>query len=268
MTIDLRRVERLAGDIAYAAGEVLTNFWQDGFRQTTKSSSIDVVTEADGAAESLIVSRLLAAFPEHHIIGEEGGGSGAPVETAAYRWYVDPLDGTTNYANRIPIFAVSLALTDAAMNPLVGVVYNPMSDELFSTARGAGTTRNGEPVRVSAEATLERCVLASGFPYDKHTSPENNLREWGAMLVRCRGLRRLGSAALDCCYVADGRFDGYWEQKVKPWDVLAGMLCAAEAGATISDYKGEKAPGFIEAGRVVISNGHIHRQMLDVLAGA
>ncbi|TVR21239.1 MAG: inositol monophosphatase, partial [Anaerolineaceae bacterium] len=265
MTLDLGRVERLANDIAYMAGDVLMNFWQDGFRQTTKSSSIDVVTEADSAAESLIVSRLLTAFPDHHIIGEEGGGMGADIETAPYRWYVDPLDGTTNYANRIPIFAVSLALTDSAMNPLVGVVYSPMSDELFSAARGAGTTRNGQPVTVSAETALERSVLASGFPYDKHTSPQNNLREWGAMLVRSRGLRRLGAAALDCCYVADGRFDGYWEQKVKPWDVLAGMLCAEEAGATISDYDGRKAPGFIEAGRVVISNGHIHRQMLDVL---
>src|SRR5690606_14541959 len=163
--------------------------------------AVDVVTEADSASEALIVERLQAEFPDHHIVGEEGGGQGAKIDGAAYRWYVDPIDGTTNFANHIPMFSVSLALSDAQMNPLVGVIFSPAPQDLFSASKGNGATLNGNRLHVSEKNTLRECVVASGFPYDKYTSSENNLREWGAFLVQTRGLRRFGSAALDCAYV-------------------------------------------------------------------
>jgi len=268
MTINqnLTSIRQQADAIAREAGTVVMSYYGTSFKQETKVSQIDIVTEADKASEKLIVERLIAAFPDHHIVGEEGGGMGAPIEEAAYRWYVDPIDGTTNFANGIPVFAISLALTDAAMNPLVGVVYNPAQDELYSAAKGHGATRNGQPINVSQKDILQQCVLASGFPYDKYTDPDNNLNRWGAFLVKSRGLRRMGAAALDCCYVAAGRFDGYWESKVHPWDVLAGMLCATEAGGIITDYEGGTPLGDNFEGRVVVSNGHIHQQMLDILA--
>ncbi len=266
---ELNLVDALATarEIAEEAGREVMRFWHNGFSQSTKSSAVDVVTEADQAVEVLIVKRLLAAFPQHHIIGEEGGGAGVPIEKAEYHWYVDPIDGTTNFANHIPVFAISLALTDADMNPLVGVVYNPVNGELFCAVKGGGATLNDVQICVSSDETLITCVLGSGFPYDKYTSPENNLNEWSRFLVRTRGLRRMGSAALDCCYVACGRFDGYWEQKVKPYDVLAGLLCVTEAGGTVSDYHGNDTPGFLNGGRVVVSNGRIHAEMVRVLQG-
>jgi myo-inositol-1(or 4)-monophosphatase len=265
-SINLLEIQAIAIEIAREAGQETLRFWHNGFTQTTKSSEIDVVTEADQATEKLIVERLSHHFPTHHIIGEEGGGAGMPIEQAEYHWYVDPIDGTTNFANHIPMFAVSLALTDQYMNPLVGVVYNPVYDELFTAVIGHGATRNGEAMHVSEQANLRACVIASGFPYDKYTSPENNLREWGAFMVNTRDLRRMGAASLDCCYVACGRFDGYWEQKLKPWDVLAGMLCITESGGKVTDYQGNSEAGFIANGRLVASNPHIHQDMLNILA--
>jgi myo-inositol-1(or 4)-monophosphatase len=267
-SLNLADTLRTAQDIAREAGDVIMSYFERPLNQSTKGTDVDIVTEADKQSEQVIAMALRGQYPDHHIVGEEGGGMGAAVETAAYRWYVDPLDGTTNFANRIPMFAVSMALTDAEMNPILGVVYNPVSQEMFSAARGKGAMLNGRRLTVSTEGTMQRCVLASGFPYDKYTSPENNLREWSAFLVRTRGLRRMGAAALDLCFVAAGRFDGYWEQKLNPWDALAGALCVLEAGGTVSGYRGETDAGIYGAGRLVASNGHIHQQMLDTLAEA
>lgn len=265
-TLDLSVVRAAAEAIARKVGDgVLMRYFREGFAVMTKSTAVDVVTEADKAAEDVIVSDLTDRFPEHHIVGEEGGGMGAPVETAAYRWYVDPIDGTTNFANHIPFFSVSLALTDAQMNPLVGAVYHPAAGEMFSAAKGDGATRNGERLHVSEKTELISCVLASGFPYDKYTDPANNLDQWGRFLVKTRGLRRLGSAALDCCFVAAGRLDGYWESKLYPWDVMAGMLCVTEAGGRVTDYGGGPVD-LTNDRRVVASNGHIHDAMIAVLA--
>ncbi len=266
----MQAIQHTAERIARQAGQaVMAYFRGDDIGAHSKATDIDIVTDADQAAEALIVRELTAAYPHHHIVGEEGGGQGAPVETATHRWYVDPVDGTTNFANGIPVFAVSLALTDADMTPLVGVVYNPASDELFSARQGGGATLNGVPLEVSTTDDLKASVLASGFPYDKAIDPDNNnVAEWGRFLVQTRGLRRMGAAALDCCYVAAGRFDGYWEQKVKPWDVLAGLLCVTEAGGTVSDYAGHSGPGWIQGGRVVVSNGHLHPAMLTILSQA
>lgn len=263
--MDLKQVQAAAEEIAKSAAEVLMRYFEGTVAMYTKSSKVDIVTEADRLSEQVIVAELTKLYPDHHIVGEEGGGMGAPIEEASYRWYVDPLDGTTNFANNIPVFCVSMGLTDTEMNPLVGVVYNPVTNELFSASKGNGTTLNGKPVHVSQKDELITCVLASGFPYDKYTDPNNNLDRWGKFLVQTRGLRRMGSAAIDCCYVAAGRFDGYWEAKLYPWDVLAGMLCVTEAGGTVTNYDGENPPEMILGRRVVISNGKIHQQMLDII---
>lgn len=253
-------------EIARRAADVVMDRYSGPLEQTVKGSPYDIVTEADKASEAVIVRDLQAAYPDHHIVGEEGGGMGADYATAPYRWYVDPIDGTTNFANHIPMFAISIAVTDRDSVPLAGVVYNPASGELYAAAQGHGATLNGQPIHVSGATDLRQCVLASGFAYDKYTDPDNNVAEWGAFLVRTRGLRRFGSAALDLCYVAAGRFDGYWEQKLSPWDCMAGLLMVREAGGQVSDYAGNPAPTEYLKGRVVASNGHVHQAMLDVIA--
>ena len=265
ITLDLTIVKDAAIAIAREGSEVLMQYFGGPLRESFKSTDIDLVTEADKAAEEAILSALRQQFPTHALVSEEGGEADVSVEEAPYRWYVDPLDGTVNFASRIPIFSVSLTLADARMNPLVGVVYNPVSDELFAAIQGQGATLNGQPIQVSNTTRLQNSVVASGFRYDKHTSPDNNLKQWGEFLVRVRGVRRLGSAALDGCYVACGRLDGYWEPRLNPWDCLAGALCVIEAGGMVSDYQGDSAPSAYGSGPIVTSNGHIHQAMLEVL---
>ncbi|MCB9451292.1 MAG: inositol monophosphatase [Anaerolineaceae bacterium] len=266
--MQLKLIQETTEAIARQAGAILLHYFDQPHQENTKMTNIDMVTEADTAAEAVIVAALREAFPDHHIVGEEGGGMGAPAETADYFWYVDPLDGTTNYANNLPIFSVSMALAGRDAHPLVGVVYNPVADEMFSAVRGGGATLNGRPLQVSTKPTLQASLLGSGFPYDKATDPDNNLNRWGAFLVRSRGLRRLGSAALDMCYVASGRFDGYWEGKMNRWDFLAGMLCVLEAGGRVTDYSGGEGDTLMSGKQVLASNGLIHDQMLAVIREA
>lgn len=263
--MDFNAIHDTARSIAHQAGAVLLRYYNQPHQENTKNTAVDIVTEADTASEAVITAALREAFPDHHIVGEESGGMGAPAQTAEYFWYVDPLDGTTNYANNLPIFSVSMALAGRDGRPLVGVVYNPVMNEMFSAIRGQGATLNGKPLRVSAKSTLRESVLASGFPYDKATDPDNNLNRWNAFLVRTRGMRRFGSAALDLCYVAVGRFEGYWEGKMNRWDVLAGMLCVTEAGGRISDYSGDESDTLYSGKQVIASNGLIHDQMLAVI---
>ncbi|MFW5772933.1 MAG: inositol monophosphatase family protein [Phototrophicaceae bacterium] len=263
MQLDLQAVRQQAEAIAREAGQCAMSYFNGPLTQDTKQTPYDIVTEADRDTESFLVGAIQREFPAHHIVGEEGGGTGAPVESADYRWYIDPIDGTTNYVNRIPIFAVSLALTDHDMKPLVSVVYNPAHGELYSAARGYGAALNGAPLRVTGVTELGSCVLGSGFPYDKYTNDDNNLAEWGRFLRRTRGLRRMGSASLDLCYVAAGRFDGYWESRLNPWDYLGGVLCVTEAGGTVSDYQG--GADYHSTRQIIASNGHIHAQMIEVL---
>ena len=230
-----------------------------------KSTRSDVVTAADTEAEAYIVAELLRRFPEHHIVGEEGGGQGAPAATAPRQWFVDPIDGTVNFAAKLPHFCTSIALATPDRQPLLGVVYDPTRDELFTAVRGGGARLNGAPLCVTATEELNDAVVSTGFPYDKHTNADNNLREWAAFLKHIRGERRLGSAALDLCYVAAGRLDGYWEKDLKPYDAMAGMLIAREAGGTVTDYQGAPDPQRLDRGRYVASNGRIHAAMLAVL---
>jgi len=251
--------------IARGAGEIIMRHFAAPIPTTLKSSRIDIVTAADTEAEAFIVRELINKFPGHHIVGEEGGGQGAPAANAPYHWFVDPIDGTVNFASKLPHFCTSIALTTPDRQPLLGVVYDPTRRELFTAIRGGGAHLNGQPLGVTQTAELIDAVITSGFPYDKHTNPDNNLKEWAAFLVRIRGERRLGSAALDLCYVAAGRLDGYWEKDLKPWDVMAGLLLAREAGGTVTDYQGGTNPQHQDRGRYVASNGRLHDEMLRVL---
>lgn len=251
--------------IARGAGEIILRHFAAPIPTTLKSSRIDIVTAADTEAEAYIVGELLRRFPEHHIVGEEGGGQGAPTATAPYHWFVDPIDGTVNFASKLPHFCTSIALTTLDRQPLLGVIYDPTRRELFTAVLGGGAQLNGQPLRVTPTAELVDAVISSGFPYDKHTNPDNNLKEWSAFLMKIRGERRLGSAALDLCYVAAGRLDGYWEKNLKPYDALAGMLLVREAGGVVTDYRGEPNPQHEELGRYVASNGRLHAAMLAVL---
>jgi len=260
--------DQILGDItaiARSAGEIIMRHFAAPIPTTLKSSRIDVVTAADTEAEACIVSALRARFPDHHIVGEEGGGQGAPAASAPYHWFVDPIDGTVNFASKLPHFCTSIALATPDRQPLLGVVYDPTRREMFTAVRGGGAWLDGRPLGVTQTAELIDAVITSGFPYDKHTNPDNNLKEWTAFLSLIRGERRLGSAALDLCYVAAGRLDGYWENDLKPWDVMAGMLIAREAGATVTDYQGGPNPQRLDKGRLVASNGRIHAAMLQVL---
>jgi myo-inositol-1(or 4)-monophosphatase len=227
--------------------------------------AVDLVTEYDHRSEALILSRLRATYPAHRLYAEE---SGRDAEAGEYEWLIDPLDGTVNFAHAVPCFAVSLALTRRGQLQ-AGVVYDPLRDELFSAAAGGGAMLNGEPIRVSAEVQLERALLTTGFPYDVRTSPVNNFAEFMAFYKRAQAVRRPGSAALDCAYVACGRFDGYWEYKMKPYDIGAGALLVREAGGRVTTLAGEEnflgAADYLGAPSILASNGHIHAQMLAVL---
>ncbi|HEX2484084.1 MAG TPA: inositol monophosphatase family protein [Myxococcota bacterium] len=252
----------LAVDLARRAGALQKSRYETRLEIGTKSAPVDLVTEVDKACEALIVDALRRERPGDAVLAEEGGGSDRP--GATFRWLIDPLDGTTNYAHGYPRFCVSIGVEREGARH-VGVVYDPLMDELYTAVRGGGARRNGAAIRVSPERELGRSLLATGFAYDARVSQVDNLDHFGAFLKRARALRRDGSAALDLCYVASGRLEGYWELKLNPWDVAAGALVVEEAGGRVTDFAGS---GDARSGReVVSSNGHVHAQMLAVLRG-
>ncbi len=255
-----------AEQIVREAGELLRLHYERARETMHKSTSIDLVTAADNETEAFIVEALLDAFPGTHVVGEEGGGYGARADSTPYHWYVDPLDGTVNFAHRMPFFSVSVALSGADLNPLLGLVFDPLQNEMFKALRGRGATLNGQRIHVTEEAALERAMLVTGFPYDRWTNPDNNYTEFGHFLRRARAIRCVGSAALDLCYVAVGRYEGFWESGPNPWDVQAGILCVEEAGGRVSDYRGERSIQALRGHQIVASNGRVHDQMVTVLA--
>jgi len=255
----------IASGIAREAGALLKGFYERGVK-TEYKGDVDLVTEADRASETLIKQRLAAAFPEHGIYGEEGTRERLAGE---YRWYVDPLDGTTNFAHGFPVFCVVLGCErrapelaeDEDGEMIAGVIYDPLRDELFVAERGKGAWLNGARIAVSKAKKLQESLTATGFPSQKrHRSP--NVHFYQEMTLRSHGVRRAGSAALDLAYVACGRLDGYWEFNLNPWDTSAGYLLVEEAGGTVTHFDGGKFT--LDSREVLATNGLIFDEMKDV----
>lgn len=250
----------LAERLARAAGAIQRERYETDVRIATKSAAIDLVTEVDHACEALIVETLRAERPDDAVLAEEGRGQDRT--DAAWRWIIDPLDGTTNYAHGYPRFCVSIGVEHHGVRS-VGVVYDPLLEEIYTAVRGKGSFLNGRRLRVSEETELGRSLVATGFAYDVRHNPADNLDHFAAFVKNARAVRRDGSAALDLCYLAAGRFDGFWELQLHPWDVAAGFLIVEEAGGRVSDRAGGPPP---RTGRdTVASNGRIHAAMLALL---
>jgi len=244
--------------IAREAGTLLMSYLARhiGFEY---KGDVDLVTEADRASEKLIVERLRARWPEHGVVGEEGTRTGAGAE---YRWYVDPLDGTTNFAHGFPVFCVSIALVYKDEELIVGVLYDPTRDEMFSAERGEGATLNGKPIHVSKTTRLAESLLGTGFPsHKRHLNP--NIHFYHQITLRSHGVRRAGSAALDLANVACGRYDGFWEFNLNPWDTAAGVLLVREAGGTVTRFDG--SPYRLDSREVLASNGLSHDKLMKNL---
>lgn len=262
-TFDLTDILKDAELVARSAGDILYQAYSQP-RQIEYKGAVNLVTGADRASEHSIVSALQEAFPDHAVVAEEGSNSDGP---SGLTWLIDPLDGTTNFAHGFPVFAVSMALRDAKQ-VLLGIVYDPMRDECFTAALGHGAMLNGKPIHVSDIPHMAQGLLATGFPYDRQTAEDNNSTAFGVFLRCCQGVRRAGAAALDLAYVACGRLEGYWEMRVQPWDIAAGMLIVREAGGRATSYQGaEQDDRILSGGKIVASNGLIHAEMLAVLAG-
>ncbi len=247
---------QIAVAAAMAAGEILRSSF--GREQAVRyKGEVDIVTEADEQAERKIGGMLGEAFPDYGMLAEEAGASPGASE---YRWIVDPLDGTVNYAHGMPVFCVSIAL-ERAGEIVLGVVHDPMREETFVAERGGGATLNGRPIRVSETDELIRALVVTGLPYDREAMPAA-LDLFARFAALTQGIRRLGSAALDVCYVAAGRLDGYYERGVRPWDVAAGALILEEAGGRVTDFRGDKLD--LEGLEIVASNAVLHPSMVDL----
>ena len=251
----LSELERLA----HEAGAILRAGY-DKEHQVKYKGVIDLVTEVDHEAEAFLLREIRRNYPDHHIFAEE---SGIIQGNDEHIWFVDPLDGTVNYAHHIPIFSVSVAFASQG-DLMLGAVYDPMRDEMFTAERSRGAYLNGRPLQVSAVEELQKSLLVTGFPYDAWDTEQDNFSNFVHFAKLTQGVRRLGSAALDLCYVAAGRFDGFWEMSLKPWDVAAGGLIAREAGARVTNVSGES--DFISPPQSVIAaTPGIHARILQEL---
>ena len=257
---ETRQIRDLAIRLAREAGAIQRDRYETDFQIESKGAKIDLVTEVDRLCEELIVNAIGEERPDDAILAEEGGGTDTP--GAEWRWIVDPLDGTTNFAHGFPRFCVSIGV-ERNRERQVGVVYDPLLDELYHAVRGGGAWLGERALRVSDERRMDHALAATGFAYDIHRSEEDNLANFSRMIKAARAVRRDGSAALDLCYVAAGRFDAYWEFKLHPWDVAAGILIVDEAGGRSSDVAG--GPPSSSGREVVCTNGHLHEQVLELL---
>ena len=255
----MKQYRAFAESLAQGAGAILRDFRGKPLHIEHKGA-IDLVTEVDRASEAYLRRRIAETFPDHEILGEEEGlaKSGSP-----YRWIVDPLDGTTNYAHDFPYFCVSVALAHEH-RVIAGAVFNPVSCDLYSAARGEGATLNGHPIHVSSVDQLAQSLLSTGFPYDV-IHKGTNVPHFEHFLYRCQAVRRAGSAALDLCMVASGRYDGFWEAGLSAWDVAAGSLMVEEAGGRMSNYRGGTFDLYER--EMLATNGSLHSAMMAVLAG-
>jgi len=265
MTVDIKPGDVLPflDHLVGQAGQVVMKYFQGQFHiklKDDREGAIDIVTDADRASEDLILEAIHREFPDHDVLTEE-----TPTEKTGSKclWLVDPLDGTVNFAHGYPVFAVSIALmVDDLL--IAGIVHDPLRLETFSAFRTGGAFLNGNPIRVSRADRLERSVVSTGFPYDKAFSPENNVAEFSRVLMKVQGMRRGGSAATDLAYVAAGRMDGFWELKLKPWDMAAGMLLVEEACGRVTDRIGQPTDVYTDS--IVATNGLIHDLLVGVLS--
>jgi myo-inositol-1(or 4)-monophosphatase len=256
---ELKEFARVGEEAVREAGRYLKDHLGRDVEAHYKGA-VDLVTPYDLGAQEILVGRLSAAFPSHGFLAEEGLDRPGSSDC---RWVIDPLDGTTNFAHGFPVFCVSAAL-ECGGRLVLGFVFDPVRDELFRAERDRGAFLNGAAIRVSGVAALDRALLATGFPYDVRQSPENNLDHWSRFIVRAQAIRRCGSAAIDLAYVACGRFDGFWELKLKPWDVAAGGLIVTEAGGRVTDF--DDRPFRLGQPAIAATNGLVHREILEVLS--
>jgi myo-inositol-1(or 4)-monophosphatase len=262
----MEQFRKVAIDAALQAGDILSRH-SGKVKKIGYKNEVNLVTEVDCLSEEAIIKIIKNRFPDHGILTEESEGKKSE---SAYKWVIDPLDGTTNYAHDLPIYCVSIALEKEG-EIILGVVYNPNLDELFVGEKGKGayiykgkgSSKSRRKVSVSQTQPLERSLLATGFPYDIRTSEIDNLNHFANFYKRAQAIRRAGSAALDLCYLAMGRFDGFWELKLSPWDMAAGSLLVTEAGGKVTDFSGE--PFNIYLKELLATNGKIHQQMIDIL---
>jgi myo-inositol-1(or 4)-monophosphatase len=258
MIVDNDQLLEIAWQGASAAGQLIQESWQKP-KSIEYKGAIDLVTSADRESERIIIATIQNHFPHHSILAEE--------ETVVHdadqecRWIVDPLDGTTNFAHGYPQFCISIAFENRGIVTM-GLVYDPVRQECFKAVRDGGASLNGTTIHASPLARLDRALLGTGFPYDRRDFADRYLSYFKAFMVRSQGVRRGGSAALDLCYVASGRFDGFWEMKLKPWDVAAGALIVTEAGGVLSDFSGKAFS--IYGQETLASNGLIHREMVEI----
>ena len=256
--MDIEAAKRVGIEAIYSGARVLRNHF-GRIAQISQKGAFDLVTEADTESEKQIMETILKAFPDHAVLAEE---SGVNKGSAEYQWLIDPLDGTTNYVHQLPFFTIAIALAVHDKIEL-GLVLNPMDGELYSAIAGDGAALNGKPINVSSTASVSDSLLVTGFPYDFNEIVEPAMKRFGVCQQASQGVRRLGSAALDMCYLACGRFDGFWEQNLKPWDKAAGAIIAAEAGAVITDFSNQ--PFSINQKEILVTNGRIHQEMLSLL---
>lgn len=256
--MDLETIKQVGIKAAYQAGEILTRHFGN-LTHINKKGAIDLVTVADVESEKKIIEIIRKHFPNHAILAEECGVLDGD---AHKRWIIDPLDGTTNFAHNLGIFSVSIAF---ALNDdiVLGIVLNPISGELFTAIHGQGSHLNNRPIHVSSAATVQDSLLVTGFPYYVAEAADTLIPRFTQCLSNAQGIRRLGSAALDLCFVACGRFDGFWEENLKPWDTAAGMLVASEAGGVVTDYEGQ--PYHVDHKQILATNPYIHSEMIALL---
>ncbi|MEJ2229551.1 MAG: inositol monophosphatase family protein [Nitrospirales bacterium] len=257
---EFNKLTQIAIKAAQQGGAILLDYAKKGFQVHHKDQAINLVTEADLRSEETVIQTIRQAFPEHQILSEEQGLQDIP--THPIKWIIDPLDGTTNFAHGFPMYNVSIGVEYEGACVL-GIVYDPTRDELFLAQTGKGATLNGTPIYVSATPKLNEALLVTGFAYNVHTVKNNNLKEFCAFTLRARGIRRTGTAAIDLCYIACGRFDGFWELHLNPWDTAAGKVILEEAGGNITNYAGE--PYSIYGSTLIATNGLIHQEMIEIL---
>ena len=259
MHMDFGKIKSIGLEAAHRGAAVLMEKL-GRLSEINKKGAIDLVTDADLASEKTIIETIQAAFPDHAILAEE---SGLNQKKSTYQWIIDPLDGTTNFAHSLGLFATSVACAKDD-DIICGVVFNPVTTELFSALKGAGAQLNGRPIQVSDTPEIADSLLATGFPYNVGDILDQVMARMARCLAASQGVRRLGSAALDLCYLACGRFDGYWEQNLKPWDTAAGLLIAREAGARVTDFADRDYN--VHMPQLLATNGKIHQQMRDLIS--